>query len=58
MSTRNRVIFRLSWKLSGHYAIPETLKRILWYENDLYGATDETGELIRYTLLGENHEEP
>jgi len=43
-------LYRLSGTYAGSIAVPGTPGRILWYEDDLYGAPDETGELIRYTV--------
>ena len=48
-------MYQLPGKYAGSIAIPGRVGRILWYENALYGATDETGELIRYAVLDENH---
>jgi len=51
-------MYQIPGKYVGSIAVPGTVSRILWYENDLYGATDETGELIRYILLDEILHQP
>ncbi|MCK5787233.1 MAG: 6-bladed beta-propeller [Candidatus Sabulitectum sp.] len=47
-------LYQLSGIYVGSIAIPRTVGRILWYEDDLYCATDETGELIQYAVIGRN----